>query len=422
MIMIEDVDAWEVLDSRGRPTVRVRVETTDGAGTFTVPTGASTGEYEAVEIRDGQDRYGGKGVQTAIENIRSELSPLIIGRDCTAQRELDSLLVERDGTKNLSRIGGNAVLGVSGAIAHAASASLNRPLYKHIDGNSEFSLPLPMVNILSGGLHAEGGLALQDFLLVPTGAGSYSEAIENIWSVREAVRNRLSEMGYRTLLADEGGFSPPFNDVDEAFTLLTRSIVDAGFEPVRDDMAIALDIAASHFYDPKTDEYSLASIPDPLGSEEMIQLLTDWVDRYPIISIEDPLAENDWTGWQDLNNALAGDIQIVGDDLIATNLPRLHEAITTEAANSVLIKPNQAGTMTRTLDVISEAKNEGFMTVISARSGETCDSTIADIAVGVNSGQIKIGSLARSERLAKYNRLFALQKQGIDNFSADIFS
>lgn len=409
MIEITDVDAWEVLDSRGNPTVRVAVKTDNGRGVFTVPAGASTGAHEAYELRDGDDRFGGLGVRTAIGNVRDELAPLTIGRDVTEQRAIDEAIVEYDGTGNLSKVGANASLGVSGAIAHAASNALGKPLYEYIATDAPGRIPLPMVNALSGGLHAHGGIAIQDFLIVPAGARSYRDAIETVWDVRIALRERIDEAGHRPLVADEGGFSPPLAGVTDAFELLEAAVRDAGYAPARDDIAFAVDVAATHFYDSDKGTYELEG--QQLKPPELIATIREWVDRYPIISLEDPLAEDDWVYWIDLVDELGNDIQILGDDLIVTNIYRLNRAVETGAANAVLVKPNQAGTMTRAIDIIRRATEIGTAPVVSARSGETCDRTIADLAVALDAGQIKIGSLARSERLAKYNRLLEIARE-----------
>lgn len=409
MTEITDVDAWEVLDSRGNPTVRVAVETDTARGVFTVPAGASTGRHEAHELRDRDDRFGGLGVRTAIGNVRNELAPLTIGRDVTEQRAIDETIVEHDGTGNLSKIGANASLGVSGAVAHAASDALGEPLYEYLATDAPGRIPLPMVNALSGGLHAHGGIAIQDVLVIPVGAGSYRDAIEMVWDVRIALRERIEESGRRPLVADEGGFSPPLDGVADAFDLLETAVRNAGYAPERDDIAFAIDVAATHFYDPDEGTYELAG--RRLTPAELIATIEEWVKRYPIISLEDPLAEDDWEHWIDLADELDNAIQLLGDDLLVTNVDRLNRAVETGAANAVLVKPNQAGTMTRSIDVVRRATETGTAPVVSARSGETCDRTIADFAVALDAGQIKIGSLARSERLAKYNRLLEIDRE-----------
>ena len=411
MTTIQSVDAWEVLDSRGDPTVRARVTVDGGQGTFTVPAGASTGRHEAVERRDGGNRYGGKGVRTAVRAVRETLGPGVEGLDASDQADVDAALADLDGTTDFSNLGANAVLSVSGAVAHAATDALDRPLYAHVGAGGTGALPLPMVNILSGGLHAQGGVEIQDFLVIPTGATSYSAALETAWSVRDAVRERVMDRGERPLVADEGGFAPPLAALTDAFDLLVAGIEDAGHEPARDDVAIAVDVAASHFFDPDTETYRLESLDRELGRDSMIDLVTEWVEDYPVISLEDPLSEDDWTGWEALQDRIGDRVQLLGDDLLVTNRDRLDRAVESGAANAVLVKPNQAGTITRAVEVLEAASEAGFTTVVSARSGETCDTTIADLAVGLDAGQIKIGSLARSERLAKYNRLLAIERE-----------
>jgi enolase len=420
-VTITGVDAWEVLDSRGDPTVRVAVDVEgergvgDERGVFTVPAGASTGAHEATERRDGGDRYGGRGVRGAVEAVREELGRVVRGMDATDQRGIDAALEECDGRADLSRLGANAVLGVSGAVARAAAAAREVPPYAHLAdlaGREPGCLPLPMVNLLSGGLHATGGIEIQDFLVVPVGAESYPEALETTHAVRSALRERIVDDGGRPLVADEGGFAPPLESVDDAFALLESAVRDTGHEPSREDVAFAVDVAATHFHDAERGWYRLESVDRELDREGMLDLVAGWVERYPLVSVEDPLSEDDWDGFGALRDRLAGTkVQVLGDDLLATNRERVERAVAEDAASAVLVKPNQAGTLTRTLDVLETAREAGLATVVSARSGETCDSTIADLAVGVDAGQIKIGSLARSERLAKYNRLLGIDRE-----------
>lgn len=407
---ITDVRAFEVLDSRGNPTVRTVVEVGNVFGRFTVPAGASTGSHEAVERRDGDDRYDGFGVSAAVSAIETELKPLVVGRSVGDRHEIDRTLVEHDGTAGLERIGANAVLGVSGAVAHAASRVEDIPLFEYFARETGMSatLPTPMINMISGGLHAIGGIELQDILVIPRSASTYSEAIETCWDVRSAIRERIIDQGHRPLVADEGGFAPPIDDIETAFEYVLTAIESAGYLPGR-DIEFAIDVAASHFYDEGTSSYRLDSLNRSLETGEMIDLVCEWVDTYPIRSIEDPLTESDWEGWEKLHRRLPEGTQLLGDDLLVTDRGRLETAHERSAANAVLVKPNQAGTLSRTIDVIEAAKRLDFATVVSARSGETVDTTIADLAVGSNAGQIKIGSLARSERLAKYNRLFELE-------------
>ena len=413
---ITAVDAWEVLDSRGDPTVRVAIEAGDARGVFTVPAGASTGTHEAVERRDGGERYGGRGVRGAVESVREELAPIVIDRDAAAQERIDRALVECDGTGDLSRLGSNAVLGVSGAVAHAAAAALDRPLHTHLaslagsspDHNPE-RLPMPIVNVLSGGLHARGGIEIQDFLVVPIGAASYPEALHTAWQVRRATREEILAAGHRPLVADEGGFAPPLDSIAAAFSLLGDAAREAGFE-VGVDIGFAVDVAATHFYDAERNEYAFESLDRTLDRDGMIDLVTEWASEYPLVSIEDPLAEDDWRGWERLAVALPDETALLGDDLLASNPDRLEQAIDTGAVSAVLVKPNQAGTITRTIEVFGAAQAADLPTVVSARSGETSDRTIADLAVGLDTEYIKIGSLARSERLVKYNRLLEIDR------------
>lgn len=409
MSVITSVEAWEVLDSRGNPTVRVAVETAAARGVFTVPAGASTGTFEAVELRDGGERYGGMGVTAAVRNINKTIGPLIIGHDVHAQREIDKTLVKLDGTDSLACLGANAILGVSGAVVHAASKDAGVPLYEYLVPDDLGGMPLPMVNILSGGLHAQGGIEIQDFLVIPIGAETYSEALEMVWSVRQSVRDCIIKRGDRPLVADEGGFSPSFDGISEAFDLLVEGIRNAGYIPSQHEVAIGVDVAATHFYDSETDKYILESASQSLNNAEMIDLVVEWTDSYPILSVEDPLVEDDWEAWATLSERLNSDIQLLGDDLLVTDQERLARAKDTGAANAVLVKPNQTGTISRTIDTIEMACSNGISPVVSARSGETCDSTIADLTVAFNAGQIKIGSLCRSERLAKYNRLLQIE-------------
>ena len=407
MTTIDGVEAWEVLDSRGDPTVRVAVASGGHRAVFTVPAGASTGTHEAHELRDGGDRFGGKGVRRAVENVRDELAPAVRGRDVTDQRGVDEVLTETDGTPNLERLGANAVLGVSGAVLRAGAAVTDQPLYEYVV-EGEPTMPRPMVNLFSGGLHARGGFELQDVLLVPLAASDFREAIACVWDVRRVARDALLDAGEQPLVADEGGFAPPVSSIDEALTHAVECIEAAGYDPGT-DVALALDVAALHFYEASRDVYVLDGGETELGPEGMRARVTEWVSEYPVVSVEDPLAEDSWAEWARLVDELPDGVQVLGDDLIATNRERLRRARDAQAANAVLVKPNQAGTVTRALDVIETAQRFGFAPVVSARSGETCDDTIADVAVGRGAGQIKIGSLARSERLSKYNRLFGIE-------------
>jgi len=405
---ITDIAAWEVLDSRGNPTVCAEVATNNGSGQFTVPAGASTGRFEAVERRDGGNRYGGMGVQEAVGTVTDELAAVVVGHDVTDQKGIDAALERTDGTESFSRLGANAILAVSGAVLRTASNVTNQPLYRYVADqyDTELSLPTPMVNVLSGGLHAEGGIDIQDFQVIPHGVATVADALETVWAVRDTVRTTIVENGHRPLVADEGGFAPPLDEISDAFDLLLSSIERAGYVP-GDEVSIAVDAAASHFYDRVSERYHLTSVDRQLARGKMLDLIVEWTEAYPVCSIEDPLAEDDWEGWRRLADRL-NDVQLLGDDLLVTNRNRLRRAVDDDLATAVLVKPNQAGTITRAVDIVLEASDTGFETVVSARSGETCDTTIADLAVGLDAGQIKIGSLARSERLAKYNRLLKI--------------
>jgi enolase len=408
---IAGVQAREVLDSRGNPTVEVDVHCRGGAwGRALVPSGASTGRHEAVELRDGDPaRHGGKGVRRAVANVRELIGPRLLGVAVTEQVRIDRLLCELDGTPNKSRLGANAILGVSLACARAAAAARGLPLWHSLDTEGRASLPLPMVNLISGGLHAGGNLDFQDFLLLPVGARSYSEALEMTVAVYRALAAVLRASGFEgVLVGDEGGFGPRLRSNEEAVTTCLTAIAKAGLTPGR-DAGLALDVAGTHFY--RDGRYYLRESATPLAMGGMAELLTRWVDAYPILSIEDGMAEDDWEGWRLLTQALGRRVQLIGDDLFVTNAERLRRGIGEGVANSVLVKVNQVGTLTETLEVLRLAREAGYRPVISARSGETEDSTIADLAVGTGAGQIKIGSVARGERLAKYNQLLRIEEQ-----------
>lgn len=410
MTTIDAVRAREVLDSRGDPTVHVVVESDGTAGAFTVPSGASTGTHEPRTKRDCGTRFRGRGVRDAVDTVEGEIAGAVVGRDVRDQRGLDRRLRELDGTADLRRLGANAVLGVSGAALRTASRVAGQPLYEYVGDGESGRIPTPMVNILSGGLHARGGIEVQDVLVVPVGSETYTGALETVWEVRQSVRGLILDRGERPLVADEGGFAPPLDGASAAFNLVCAGIEAAGFVP-GSDVALAVDVAATHFYDPERREYRLESEGKTLGTTGLVERVLAWVDRYPIVSVEDPLSEDDWAGWASLADRLPGGVQLLGDDLLVTDRDRLDRAVEEKAANAVLVKPNQAGTITSALEVCDRATSAGLAAVISARSGETCDSTIADLAVGLNAGQIKIGSLARSERLAKYNRLLAIEAE-----------
>jgi enolase len=409
--------AREILDSRGNPTVEVDVFCRNGSrGRAIVPSGASTGRHEALELRDGDpNRYGGKGVRRAVAHVNEQIAPHLLGMAAADQRLVDRLLCELDGTPDKSRLGANAILGVSLACAHAAAAVREVPLWQYLlssagKSTAEALLPLPMVNLISGGLHAGGNLDFQDFLLLPLGARSYSQALEMIVAVYRSLGATLRRHGFEgVLVGDEGGFGPRLQNNEQAVILILEAIDKAGYTPGR-EAALALDVAATHFY--HEGHYHLAAAGhQALSSAEMVEMLQSWVRRYPILSIEDGVAEDDWKGWRRLTETLGGRVQLIGDDLFATNPQRLRRGITEGVANSILVKPNQIGTLTQTLEVVHLARAAGYRTVISARSGETEDSTIADLAVASGAGQIKIGSVARSERLAKYNQLLRIEEE-----------
>jgi enolase len=408
--LIEGVHAREILDSRGNPTVAVTVATSFGAvEEAMVPSGASTGANEAVELRDGDERrYNGKGVRRAVEAVNNVLGPAIEGLDATAQREIDAKLIALDGTANKSNLGANAMLGVSLAVARAAAVSLSMPLFRYLGGPSAALLPVPMMNVINGGKHAEGALEFQECMIVPVGASSEAEAVRYGAEVFHAIGRILHERGLPTLVGDEGGYAPPLQTPQEALDLIVEAIGRAGYEPCR-DVAIALDPASSEFY--RDGKYYPLSRDRAASVDEMIALYRELCDRYPIVSIEDGLAESDWDGWVKLTSELGSRVQLVGDDLFVTNVEFLARGIERGAANAILIKVNQIGTLTETLDCIAMARKAGYGTVISHRSGETEDTTIADLAVATSAGQIKTGSLSRSDRTAKYNRLMAIEEQ-----------
>jgi enolase len=411
-MLIAGLHAREVLDSRGNPTVEVEVWCADGArGRAIVPSGASTGRHEARELRDGDPaRYGGKGARRAVANVMQHLAPPLLGLPVTDQERIDAILCERDGTPDKSRLGANAILGVSLACAHAAAASRKQPLWRYLDADGAARMPLPMVNLISGGLHAGGNLDVQDFLLLPTGARSYSEVLEMTVAVHRALGRVLTRQGFEgVLVGDEGGFGPRLHSNEQAIELILIAFSDTGLSPGR-DAALALDVASTHFY--RDGRYHLRTGGDrALAADEMIERLCRWVEAYPILSIEDGLAEDDWPGWVKLTQALGERVQLIGDDLFVTNPERLQRGIAMGAANCVLVKVNQIGTLTETRAVVRLARAAGYRAVISARSGETEDTTLADLAVALGTGQIKIGSVARSERLAKYNQLLRIEEE-----------
>ncbi|MCX5854422.1 MAG: phosphopyruvate hydratase [Deltaproteobacteria bacterium] len=411
MTEIINVYAREILDSRGNPTVEAEVTLFSGiTGRASVPSGASTGEHEMLELRDGnKKRFLGKGVQKAVENVVHKIGPEIIGMDGLAQREIDYAMITLDGTENKGSLGANAILGVSLACAKAAADTLELPLYRYIGGVMAKDIPVPMMNILNGGQHADNNVDIQEFMIMPAGAGSFKEALRMSAEVFHTLKSVLKSKGYNTAVGDEGGFAPNLKSNEEALVLIMEAIEKAGYKPGK-DIYIALDPAASTFYE--GGKYILAAEKKPQKTaEEMVKFYSALVKRYPIISIEDGLAEDDWDGWKILTDALGEKIQIVGDDIFVTNKKRLEKGISLGVANSILIKLNQIGTLTETLETIQRAKEAGYTTVISHRSGETEDTYMADVAVAANCGQIKSGSLSRSERLAKYNQILRIEEE-----------
>jgi enolase len=414
------IHAREVLDSRGNPTVEVEVHLRGGVcGRAIVPSGASTGRHEAVELRDGDPgRFGGKGVRQAVANVHDVLAPRLLGRSAADQARIDRTLCELDGTPNKARLGANAILGVSLGCAHAAAAARGMPLWRYLDTEGVARMPLPMVNLISGGLHAGGNLDFQDFLLMPVGARLYSEALAMAGNVYRALSAVLARHGFEgVLVGDEGGFGPRLRSNEQAVELILEAIEKAGYVPGR-QAGLALDVASTHFH--RDGRYHLkATAGTALSADELVALLERWVSAYPIFSIEDGMAEDDWEGWQALTAALGRRVQLIGDDLFVTNPERLRRGVGAGVANSILVKVNQVGTLTETLEVLRLARSAGYRPVVSARSGETEDSTIADLAVATGAGQIKIGSVARGERLAKYNQLLRIEEElGADRFAA----
>jgi enolase len=410
MSKIVDVKALEVLDSRGNPTVAVDVILESGAvGTAMVPSGASTGSREAIELRDGdKSRYLGKGVTKAVANVNGELRSAAIGMDATDQKALDAKMIALDGTDNKGRLGANAILGVSLAAARAAAQEAGKPLYAYLNDSGEYLLPVPMMNIINGGAHADNSVDMQEFMILPVGAPNFREAIRYGTEVFHALKKVLHDRGMATGVGDEGGFAPNLPSNESAIEVILEAIKNAGYVAGK-DIFLGLDVASSEFY--KDGKYHLESEGKEFTSEEFVDYLAAWVDKYPIISIEDGLAEGDWHGWGIMTDKLGNKIQIVGDDLFVTNPAILKKGIEAKVANSILIKVNQIGSLTETLEAIDMAHAAGYTTVMSHRSGETEDSTIADLAVATRSGQIKTGSLSRSDRIAKYNRLLKIEAE-----------
>ena len=409
MSKIKCVKAREILDSRGNPTLEVEVSLSGGiTGRASVPSGASTGQYEAVELRDGDARFNGLGVLRAVSNVNQNIASTIAGMSATDQAAIDHKLTELDGTTDKSRLGANAILGTSLAVAHAAANLANTALYHHLGRASTYTLPVPMMNILNGGKHAADSADFQEFMVVPAGASSFHEALQTGTEIYHSLKRVLKDRGLNTNVGDEGGFAPSISSNKEAIDAVLLAIEQAGYQPGK-DCFIALDPASSEFY--KDGRYILTKEKDSLSSKEMVDYYVKWADDYPIISLEDGMAEDDWDGWQLLTQKLGTKIQLVGDDLYATNVNRLGNGIKLKVSNSILIKPNQIGTLTETIAAIEMAQQAGWTTVVSHRSGETEDTTIADLAVGLNACQIKTGAPCRSERTAKYNRLLKIEEE-----------
>lgn len=412
MAIIEDIVARQILDSRGNPTVEVDVILENGVyGRAAVPSGASTGEHEAVELRDNDEEvYSGKGVLKAVDNVNDIIADELLGFDAFDQVKLDNFLIELDGTHNKSNLGANAILGVSMAVARAASNALGVPLYRYLGGVNAKILPLPMMNIINGGSHADSNVDLQEFMIMPAGADTFSDAVRMGAEIFHNLKKVLKSKGYNTAVGDEGGFAPNLKSNEEAIEVILEAIEKSGLTP-GEDVLIALDPASSEFYNKETGLYEFKkSDGSKRTSAQMVEFWKEWCDKYPIISIEDGMAENDWDGWQLLTETIGDRVQLVGDDLFVTNTERLARGIELGVANSILIKVNQIGTLTETLDAIEMAHKNGYTAVVSHRSGETEDTTIADIAVATNAGQIKTGSLSRTDRIAKYNQLLRIEE------------
>ncbi len=408
MANITSIKAREILDSRGNPTVEVDIVCNDGSfGRAAVPSGASTGEHEAIELRDGiKERYMGKGVEKAVKNVNSIIAPKLIGETVTHQKMIDELMIKLDGTPNKSKLGANSILGVSLALARAGADSLDLPLYRYLGNSSANVLPVPLMNIVNGGVHADNNLDFQEFMIVPIGFNSFSDSIRAGVEVFHNLKSSLIRKGYATSVGDEGGFAPNLRSNEEAVELILESIAKAGYK-AGEEIYVALDVASSEFFE--KGQYIVEN--KKLGKEELIDMYSHWAKQYPIISIEDPLAEDDWDGWQTITKELDDKVQLVGDDLFVTNIKRLKRGIEQNVGNSILVKVNQIGSLTEMLESIRMAREAGYTYIISHRSGETEDSTIADIAVATNAGQIKTGSASRSDRMAKYNQLLRIEEE-----------
>ena len=417
---ITDVYAREILDSRGNPTIEVEVLAGDGClGRASVPSGASTGQYEALELRDGKDRYGGLGVELAVDHVNTRIAPAIIGVNVFEQTAIDRILLQLDGTEDKSDLGANAMLGVSMASARAAAGALQIPLYSYLGGTNAKRLPVPMMNIMNGGRHADNTIDIQEFMIMPVGACCFREGLRMCSEIYHSLKKLLNKHGYSTAVGDEGGFAPDLPDAKEALRFIIDAVLKAGYEPGK-DIKMALDVAATELYDKNLKKYTFEGESKMHGhkvvrsTEELIDYYEELAEEFPIISIEDPLDEQDWDGWELLTTRLGIHMQLVGDDLFVTNKKRLETGIKREAANAILIKVNQIGTLTEAFDAIETAKNAGYKTIVSHRSGETADSIISDIAVAFNAGQIKTGAPCRSERVEKYNRLLRIEERLAD--------
>ncbi|HEX5002862.1 MAG TPA: phosphopyruvate hydratase [Bacteroidia bacterium] len=412
MSQIAAIRAREIIDSRGNPTIEVDVVTSSGVmGRAAVPSGASTGQHEAVELRDNdKKRYLGKGVLKAVNNVNTAIAEELQGANVFAQSSIDRVMIELDGTPNKSNLGANAILGVSLAVAKAAAEEVGLPLFRYLGGVNANTLPVPMMNILNGGAHADNSIDFQEFMIVPAGAESFSESLRMGTEVFHALKKVLKDKGYSTNVGDEGGFAPDIKSNVEAIEFVLKAIEKAGYKP-GEDVFIAMDAASTEMYEAKSGKYVFhKSSNEKLSSSEMVSYWADWCKKYPIISIEDGLAEDDWSGWQELTAKLGDKVQLVGDDLYVTNVTRLRRGITEHAGNSILVKVNQIGSLTETINAVELAKSNAFTTIISHRSGETEDATIADLAVALNAGQIKTGSASRSDRIAKYNQLLRIEE------------
>jgi enolase len=417
LTIISELRARQVLDSRGNPTIEVDVELTGGAvGRAIVPSGASTGEHEAWELRDGdKERFGGKGVLRAVENVETEIADAIVGMDALEQVAIDHAMIALDGTANKKQLGANAILGASLAVAHAAAAQLDLPLFRYLGGPNAKVLPVPMMNIINGGAHSDAPIDFQEFMIMPKGAPTFAEALRYGTEVFHTLKGVLKERGLSTAVGDEGGFAPNLKSVEDTLDTIAQAIEKAGYK-IGSDIVFALDVASSEFYDQGNDVYIFKKSDQSKRSvDELIALYQKLCQKYPIVSIEDGCAENDWAGWKKLTDALGQKVQLVGDDLFVTNVDFLRRGIESGVANSILVKVNQIGSLTETLDTIELAKENHYTSVISHRSGETEDTTIADIAVATNAGQIKTGSLSRTDRIAKYNQLLRIEEELSDN-------